>query len=426
MARASASTTRTFFVGLGGLGVIALVVLLALTANSGLPGVPTTDVTAAFRNVGASLKVGDDVRENGVRVGRVSSLRYDGRRALATLELTGDSPVHADARAAVADTSALAKKFIELDRGHPQAGPLGRRPIPETRTTNSADLDTVLNVFDPKTRAAMAGTLRQTGGGAAGHSRDLHDLLEHAPSMLGGVGTISSTLASRQADLPALLHQADQLAGTMSGHTEQLGSLVRRAKDTMRAVGADHGRPLSSAIGQLPGTLADASRGFDALDRPLQDTQAALAGLRPAAADLGAATPDLRGVLREARRPLDLVPGVAGAARPALGDATAAVRDARPLAPPVSRALVDVAGPVTWLSSYRSEIVEFARRFESMLSTETAPGVHGARMLPSVDGASVTGGLLPHALEGSTPYPPPGTVDSYRAPSPLNSSPGGH
>jgi phospholipid/cholesterol/gamma-HCH transport system substrate-binding protein len=423
---AARSRVRPFLVGIAGIAVIALVLMFGITASSGIPGVPTTVVKAAFSNVGASLKVGDDVRENGSRIGRVSAMDSDGRRGVVTLELDGGGvPVYADARAAVNDTSALAKKFVELDRGHEQAGPLGEQVIPENRNADSGDLDQVLNTLDPATRDALTGTLREAGSGAAGHSRDLHDLLEHAPAILDGTGTITSALASKEADLPSLLQRADQLAGSLHGHEEQLSTLVDQAGATMRAVGVDDGKPLEDTVQQLPATLESARGTFDALNKPLDDTEAALAGLRPGLADLGKATPDLRGVLTGGRAPLDKVPGVAGLAQPAVEDLTATVRDARPLIPVVSRGLTDVANPVNTLAAYTNEVAAFFQRLESMTSTSVSPGVHGARVAPSVGGALLTGGVLPHLLEGQNPYPAPGQADRDHTASPLNALPGG-
>lgn len=425
----SRSVGRTFFVGIGGLAFIGLMVLFGVTATSGLPGAPTTVVKAAFKNVGASLKVGDDVRENGSRIGRIAALNYDGAhgRAVATMEIEGSEvPVYADAKAALTDTSALAKKFIELDRGHKSAGVLGGRVIPESRNVDSADLDRVLNVLDPRTREALTSTIREVGQGSAGHSQDLHDLLEHAPPILDNTGKISSTLASNATDLPGLLAQANELSGSLNGHEAQLSSLVRRADSTMRALGADDGKPLEAAVKQLPDTLSTAQGSFDSLHKPLEDTRVALADLRPGVVDLGQATPDLRGVLTEGQTPLDRVPGVADRALPAITDLTGTMRDARPLVPATSRGLTDASNPVNSLAAYSSEVVQFFRRIESMVSAQVAPGVHGARVLPAVGGSLLTGGVLPHALEGTTPYPAPGAVDRFHTNSPLNVLPGGN
>jgi phospholipid/cholesterol/gamma-HCH transport system substrate-binding protein len=427
MPKASRTTTRTFVTGIGGLVFLAAIILFGATASSGLPGAPTTVVRAAFANVGAPLKVGDDVRENSSRIGRVSALQYDQGHAVVTLELDGHVDVYADARAAIWDQSALAKKFVELDRGHAETGPLGTQVISADRNVNSADLDQVLDVLDPTTRTALTSTVRQLGEGAAGHSQDLHDVLEHAPAILNGLGTTSSALASPDADLPALLQRADQLAGALQGRQQQLADLVAQAGTTARALSVDDGKPLQDTVKELPGTLTDTRAALQTLDKPLDDLQAALTSVRPGVEALGQATPDLRGVLTEAPAPLNLVPGVATSAEPAVTALTGTLADARPLAPALSRGLSDAALPLTTLSGYSREVVEFFRRIESMVSTEVAPGVHGARVGVAVEGPSVlTGGVLHDPLQGQDAYPAPGQADREHTSSPLNILPGGN
>jgi phospholipid/cholesterol/gamma-HCH transport system substrate-binding protein len=424
MAAVSKAASRSFGYGIGGIALLTLTILFGITASSGLPGAPTTLVRAAFTNVGASLKVGDDVRENSVRIGRVSALTNEDGRAIVTLELDGHPAINADARAAIWDQSALAKKFVELDRGNSATGPLGDRILPEASNVNSADLDQLLDVLDPATRAALTSSVRQLGVGMAGHSQDLHDLLVHAPVILTGVGTISSALSSPQADLPSLLKQADQLTGALKGRQQQLSDLVAQVGTTARAVTVDNGKPLQDTLKDLPATLTDARASFDALDKPLDDARTALATVRPGVEALGQATPDLRGVLREGPAPLNQVPGVVKKTEPALTDLTKAVADARPLVPALSRGLTDLATPLNVLARYSTEVVNFFRRIESMVSTEVSPGVHGARVGLAIEGlATVAGGVIHDPLVGTDAYPAPGQADRERTASPLNGLP---
>lgn len=415
MAAVSQSTTRSFIAGLGGLAVLGGVVLLGVTASSGVPGAPVTTVRAEFDHVGASLKVGNDVRENSARVGRVAELHYENGHAVATLELDGRVPVYKDAKAEVWDQSALAKKVVEIDRGREATGPLGDQPIAAERNVSSADLDNVLDVLDPPTRDALTSTLREVGGGAAGHGQDVHDLVEHAPGILNGLGNTSGALSSQEANLPALLDRADQLAGSLNGREQQLADLVRETGDTAKALNPDDGAPLQDSIKVLPGTLHEARAGLDSLDEPLGDLRSAVSDIRPGAKALGTATPDLRGVLREGPVPLNMVPGVAEKADPAITELTRTVADARPLVPSVSRGLTDAALPVNILSTYSTEVVNFFRRIESMVSTKVAPGVHGARVGVAATGSSIVdGGVLKDPVQGQDPYPAPGEVDRQR------------
>lgn len=418
---------RTFIVGLGGIAILLAVVLFGITASSGMPFTPKTIVRAAFDNVGAPLKVGDDVRENSSRIGRVSTLEYRAGKAIVTMELNGDLDVHADARAAIWDQSALAKKFVLLHRGNAEAGPLGDETIPMEHTTGSADLDDVLDVLDKPTRDALGSTLREVGTGAAGHGQDVHDFVRNAPDLVHDVGQVSGALASSDADLAGLLREANELAGSLQGRHRQLAALVEEVGTTSKAIVVDGGAPLQNALSELPSTLDAANASFTSLDKPLRDLHVGLDRLRPGAKALAEATPDLRGVLTEGPTPLNKVPAVARKAEPTVDKLTSTVADARPLAPAVSRGLTDLSPPLTTLATYSREVVEFFRRIESMVSTSVAPGVHGARVGVAAAGpALVTGGVLNDPLQGQNFYPAPGEADRDHTSSPINILPGGN
>ncbi|TKA01045.1 MlaD family protein [Actinacidiphila oryziradicis] len=425
MAALSRTESRSFVIGTVGLLVVIAVVAFGLTASSGLPGAPETKVQAAFTNAGASLQVGNDVRENSSRIGRVSALKYVNGEGVVTMELDGHKHVYKNARAAVWDQSALAKKFIELDPGTPDAGPLGHQVIAANRDVNSADLDQVLDVLDPPTRAKLTSAVRQLGDGTAGHSQDLHDVLVHLPATLDDLGTTSKALSKPSTDLPALLQSADRLAGSLNGHEQELASLVQQLGVTAKAVSVDNGDPLQNTIKDLPGTLSNASTSFDSLDKPLDNVHSTLVSVKSGVKSLGVATPDLRGVLREGKPPLDKVPGVSKVAQPAVTDLTGTLADARPLAPAVTTALRDAALPVGTLATYTDQVVTFFERVESMVSTSVSPGVHGARVGLAVEGLSVaTGGLVKEPLQGQDVYPAPGAADGEKTVSPLDNIPG--
>lgn len=413
--------------GVGVLVIVAagFITFVAGTAASGLPWESKTEVKAAFETVG-SLKPGNDVRENSLRVGQVKSIEYHGGKAVATLQLDGDQPVYRDARAAIWDQSALAKRFVELHRGTERSGELGGGTIPTSRTASAADLDDVLNVFDPETRTKLGGAVRELGVGTGGHSQNLHDLLDTAPDLLNDAGTVSSALAGEEAQLPELLGETDRLVSQFQGHESRLGSLVGNLGETVDAVAVDDGAPLGQSLHSLPPTLNEVNGALDALRTPLADTKQAMSSLEDGADALGKATPDVRGVLREGVGPLEKVPPVGERAVPAVEDLTGTVADLRPLAPRLSQGLDDLAPPLEVLAPYAHDVVGFFGNANSMVSTSLAPGVHVARLGLSIPGISVaTGGVVQDPGSHRVPYPAPGAAEGYRAPSPLGPVIGG-
>lgn len=408
------SARRTVIVGAIVLVLLAAVGYLAATAHRGAPWARTTVVQAAFTDV-HSLKSGDQVRQNSIRIGQVDDIRFDNDVAVVTMRLDGRREVYRDARAAVGDFSSLGTKFIELHPGTAESGALEENEtIPAERNVDSSDIYELFNVFDGGTRKAATSAVRELGTGAAGLSRELHDYLGSVADLLGDAGTVSQALASEEADLPALLNSAHRLSARFTGRERQITDLVTQTDATLRAVSVDSGKPLRDSLRGLPSTLDSARGALDKLVDPLARIDAAAGELRPGAKALGASAEDLRGVLREGVRPLERVPGVAEPAGPAVKDLTRTFADARPLAPKVTRALHDLVTPMQVLAPYAPEVADFFVSGHSFLA-EDVNGLHYARigLVPGIrTGGGLVAGreLIPHNY-----YPEPGEAKNDRA-----------
>jgi phospholipid/cholesterol/gamma-HCH transport system substrate-binding protein len=399
---------RSVLIGLAALAGLALILLVTFTANQGhLPGARTATVEVAFTDVGQT-DTNSEVRRGGERIGQVSAVRVADGHAVLTLRLDRDLPVYADARASIADQSPLAQKYVELDPGHPGAGPL-TGVLPASRTRPSQDLDTLLDVFDPPTRAALRGTLLQVGGQIAGYGPALGEFTGAAPALLHDLGTVSDSAASPAADLPGLLSSARRLASRFDAHNDEVRTLLARSRQTLAAVEVDGGAPLADSLRQLPSVLPALRGASDALHGPLRDTSAAMSRLGPGADALGRATGDLRGALRESVPPLRRLPGVADDAAPAVEDLTRTVSDARPFVPRLAGGLASAATPLGVLSRYRDDIALFGDNF-AKLNADHVGFAHQFRIFLGAPGpASLTGiGSLIGATREA--YPAPGVA----------------
>ena len=89
------------------------------------------------------LKVGDEVRMAGVRIGSVESTRLAGRRAEAVLNIDPKVKVANDAVATIAMSGLLGTDMISIDLGTPEAKPL--EDGAEIRTKMTADLNTLVS-----------------------------------------------------------------------------------------------------------------------------------------------------------------------------------------------------------------------------------------------------------------------------------------
>ncbi|MPY85739.1 MAG: MCE family protein [Actinophytocola sp.] len=393
--------------------VFGAAVAFGLNATHGMPFADRKTVKAAFDEVGGLIE-GDDVRIASSRVGYVDDIRIEHGRAVAVLKIDDETTkIYRDATATTASVgarSALGQKFVDLDPGSPAAGELPPgKVIPKHKTLGAHEITELFNVFDRRTREAAGSTLRQFGGGLAGHQRDLHDLLATAPSMLPALGTVSDSLAARDgADLTAMLASADRLASRFTGREREIANLTRQLGSTMDAVAADGGSRVAEILYRSPRALDEATTALNALSGPLADTESAMRTLRPGARALGAATDDLRGVFREGVEPLRKVPAVAAEATPAVADLTGVMTDARPLASQLVDTGSDAAVPLSVLTPYRGEISTFFTRAASALSQGDAAG-NWLRiyLVPRSESVSGTAPVKDPTVSGN-PYPGPG------------------
>ncbi|MEV5303350.1 MlaD family protein [Amycolatopsis methanolica] len=419
-ARVSRAQGRSFYLGVVILVLAGVITYISLTADQGLPGAPKTTVRAAFDDVG-SLTAGADVRQNSMRIGRVEAIRLVDGRPEVVMELDGHVEVFANARAAIWDQSALSQKFVELLPGDPSAPPLGEGVIPAGATESSSDISRLLDVLDPPTRDAATGAVRELGDGMAGHSQDLHEFLAALPGLLDDTGAVSAALAAPEANLPALLRSADRLAGRFAGRQDDLARLVTQLDQTLAAVGVDHGTPLSQVLSKAPDLLRHGSAAAAALTQPLADTRVALTTLRSGAQALGEATPDVRGVLREAPGPLRKIPGVADAATPAVDELTATSADLRPLAVRLGDGLPALRSLLQTLSPYAADIGDFAYH-GGLVFAGHAGDRHYMRVqlvLPGIAGLNSAVSPLDELTPAPrNPYPEPGRAVEDRAQGP--------
>lgn len=410
---------------LAGLGVVAFfvgAVYLALTASSGLPGQSHRFVHAAFPTVGG-LRVGDEVRKASVRVGQVSDITLEGDRALVTLQLDSDETVYRNATVAIESRSALGQNFVALAAGRPGSGDLpDGQLIATSHARGPASLDDVLSTFDPKTRAATSSAIRELGEGLAGHGEDLHVAVLNSPDLLRDLGTVSRAAAAPSTDLAGLLRSTEALASRFDGREQQLAELTDDVSVTLSSLAVDDGRALSDTIAQAPATLSQARTALVALRSPLSDLQRGMEALRPGARALGAATPNLRGALRESLAPLGQVASVAQQAQPAVAGLRDLLHDARPLAPRLEDLLASTHNPAAVLAPYAPEISRFFTWWSSANRFSDKSGNYLRIELlfrpESVAGAS---GLRDPILHRN-PYPAPGQAPRDRANSTVGSN----
>jgi phospholipid/cholesterol/gamma-HCH transport system substrate-binding protein len=323
-------------------GAIAIVALLALAVMSYkgvipklLSGESRKPVTAQFADVG-QLKVGDPVRADGVKVGRVDRIRRaSGSTATTvTMGLNEDVlPLHRDASAKVAIRGLLAGTFyVALDPGTAPSGDLASGAIDERHTMGQIEAEDLTAAFQGEARAGLTklpGELSQTFADPHLPERTLQKLSDVAPKVTDALHGVRG--AELDEDLKGLIAASAKTAANFDAPRDELRILVSGAASTLQttAARADDLRFIfarSPAIQQrvratltrLSATLEGADPLVSELKRSAGDLGPTLAAFRPPVEDTDALLRSAVPLLRSLRPASRAVAQAATSGNPAL------------------------------------------------------------------------------------------------------------
>lgn len=206
--------------------VLASYVLLSTITNAGYG--EQIAYRAEFSDV-AGLVEGDEVRIAGVRVGQVTGIGLgegtDQPVAMVDLEVSGDVPLPARVEATIRYRNLVGQRYIALTDSDGSAGETldEGATIPLAQTAPALDLTILFGGFRPLLQALSPADMNrlsyeiiQVFQGEAGT----------VESLLGHVGSLSSSLADRDAVIGSLIDNLTTVMGTVAARDEQLSSLV--------------------------------------------------------------------------------------------------------------------------------------------------------------------------------------------------------
>jgi phospholipid/cholesterol/gamma-HCH transport system substrate-binding protein len=312
-------------------GAVALVssALLVAVAAGGVTAAedhPAVTVHAEFTDAGAIIP-GNDVLVDGVKAGEVEKLRLVDGKARVTISVgSAFTPLHTDARVTIKAVSLLGERYIDVDRGSPQASVLQDGAVlPATQTGRTIELQEFLDVVNDPAGAALAALIVALGEGLEGRGED--------------------AAAALDALKPALT-ETKELLEILGAHNQLLTALIDRAEPVAQALAADRGERLNQVVAATDQLLAATAAGKPELDAALRRLPTALATARSALGELtalaGQATPvlaTLRPLSGDLRQIAAELQSFADAAGPALVSAEPVLQRLREL--------ITAASPVT-------------------------------------------------------------------------------
>lgn len=238
----------------------------------------TKNYTAIFTDV-TGVRVGDDVRIAGVRVGRVDSIELDGSLAKLKFRVKSNQNLYGNTIVAVTYQNIIGQRYISLSRGiegSPERLPEGS-VIPVERTEPSFDVGALLNGFeplftllDPKQvdnlsnglidafagdRGALAHVVAQTTEitkSFAGRDQSLGGLIDN-------LNTVLDNVAKQNDNLDQLVIQGQSVVGELDNRRQNLVSSIGSATHVVsriQTIGDNVYPQMQELVYREPGTAA--------------------------------------------------------------------------------------------------------------------------------------------------------------------------
>lgn len=257
-------------VGLVSIAVLTTLLVGAFRADD-LPIIGGGDTYHAMFTEAGGLKVNDEVRIAGVRVGKVDDIALDGNRVKVSFKVEDTAAFGSQTRAAIKVKTILGSMFLALEpAGSGQLDEGGT--IPVERTSSPYD---VVEAFE-----GLASTSEKIDTDQLAESlTTLADLTRNTPEefrgALSGLSRLSSNIAAKDEQLNTLLVNLDRVSTVLDERDEDIIKLMKDSDVLFRALVARR-----DAVHELLVSTTRLSRELTTLVRQSRDD------LKPALAHL--------------------------------------------------------------------------------------------------------------------------------------------
>jgi phospholipid/cholesterol/gamma-HCH transport system substrate-binding protein len=235
----------------------------------------TYTITAYFISA-EGLTPQNDVVINGSRVGKVDSVSIapdDGPSragAQVVIEVDGNSaPLHRGTRALIRPKGLLGNPFVELTPGPPSAEVIpsgGTLPLQDT--ASPVDLDQVMDLFDPQTRAMIQTLTREGGASLANRGSDLNVFLAALPAIMQDTSAVTDKIAQQDQQLSALDVEFDRIAQMMASEDQAFRRDLSNGASLLNVTAA-HEENLKAELVYADQALAELATGLKGHERDL-------------------------------------------------------------------------------------------------------------------------------------------------------------
>ena len=279
--------------------VAIVAVFLAYNANNGLPFVPRYNLHVDVRDA-SELTSGAEVHMvGGSLVGHVNGIspaRDTSGQPIAVLNLALNKsiePLPANSTFRIRLKAAIGLKYLEVTPGSSTRPLANGATVPIGQTSAAFDLDQLLSMYNPPTRAGVVAATAGYGEGLAGRGSDLNNAIHAFVPLVTDLGPVMRNLASRQTDFGGFFHGLESFSAAVAPVAQQQADLYVNLDTTSRSLASIAVPYLQEWISQTPPTFQTVIAQSPTIRPFITDTAALFAELRPGFATLPQSAPVL-------------------------------------------------------------------------------------------------------------------------------------
>lgn len=367
----------------------------------------------------SNVFAGSDVRAAGVTIGRVVSVRREGRRARLVAEIDrAYAPLHAGTRVTTRSKTLLGEGYVQLAPGLASAPVVADgATLPSGAVVAAQRLDDVLDTFRPQTRARLRSLMAGLAAAFRGTGPAVNRALGDSVGAARGTDVVLATLDAQQVRLQQLLAGSADVMDALGARQGALASMLRAGDRVLTTTGREQGA-LAATVRAFPPFLRQLRRTADALGAASTDVAPAAAALAEVAPRVGPALREIRRSSPEFRRlfaELSPVLDAADAGLPALRRIATASGPALDAVYPVLREMIPV---LRLLAAARdSAVTTFAGVGQIHNGTYVGPDdrvLHYANGVITLWNESIGGWVRRLPSNRGNTYPKPGFLDGIR------------
>lgn len=212
--------------------VVMLLLLLSAFKASSLPVIGGGDTySAAFTEAGG-LKVNDEVRIAGVRVGKVESVELEGDHVRVGFRVDNGAGFGTDTRADIKVKTILGSMYLALQPAGPGQLPEGTE-IPVSRTSSPFDVVDAFSGLAQRSEEIDTDQLAKAFTTMADLTRNTP---EEFQSALKGVSALSANVAAKNEQIGSLLQNLKRVSDTLDARDQDIVGLMKDSDVLFRAL----------------------------------------------------------------------------------------------------------------------------------------------------------------------------------------------